>query len=573
MAGLNLNFILWTDSTENGGKAAQLLSNTTEPLTESYTTFGYNQDASVEVFLRGSSIHSTAGPLNSVADGIIIIINESSEAAADYIGQRQGVPLKVVVSGNDEVKAWAESKGYSHYAAVDEDVARKIVKTAIKNDELILNAFKTLDKDGNSLISKEELILVGKELDQPVSSDLAEEIISTLSKDGKINFAQFKQWWYLGRANFSQFRKMVELEMKIGKLVKKGSSYVGDYMYKIEEEVNAPDDISRTTVSIKPLVDFEKGCSFGFEVAGAKEGAAIIASLPEYLSSSFMSFSIEFQIDDAEKGSGVVQSLESVQEMVYAMIPQAQEMQNLYGVNIKFRHSGTSVFIDIVLSGMFAEMIKGQIQQSIGNQLSSKLKFINKFFGSYSFTSGFRLDNLLEITIEELVKELTQFKVESYFENNNIQAVFNNALKNTVVNKQLMQMNMPVFVGQIIGKLLLVIRAFDFKSNYDSEELAAVVKEIVEFVYGQTQQGGVETDQWIGLQNTLSSFQQMAQAQLGGIKAMAGMFLAPYIETLKVLNFDKIGFAYIFPMSSVHFKLSIGLAGITSFLRQNILDG
>jgi hypothetical protein len=564
----SLNFIVWTDCIKAGTSIAQKLTLSSNPLSEVNSLTGTNQGVSVNVFLRGPQVANVANPSNNVADGLIVSIESASETASDYLKQKKNVPLKVVVSSSD-LKAFADERGATFVDKIDESFASNLVKSGVTNDDLIKQAFSKIDKDHNSVLTKDELIIVSKELNHSISGEEANDIISTLSKTGSINFDQFKQWWHLGRANFSQFRQVVQLEMQVEKLVKKGSSYVGDYIDKLQISVNdettsSPDSL-KSHISIKPKKDFDNGINFGLSVAAGTEGKAIIDSLPDYFSSNPLSASIELGIDDAEKGQIVVQSLEQAKEMIFQMIPGIQEKLEM-GIDIKFRHVGTSVFIDVTIGGPLGEMVKAQYSQfgsKIGNLATSF-----KGYGSSHIVSGLKLNNALDISLEQIIEDASKFKIETTGETSNIKKML--AIATTIIQATNAYGNKTKAISSIFG-YFGVFRLLEVKSEYDSDELFSLIKESISTftaLESQEEQGEVALQVYGG---ALSNYQQVGKAQLEGVKAMLGVFLEPFMETLKVLNFDRISISIVPSMISIFYKVQIGLVGITEFIRTNLL--
>ena len=65
----------------------------------------------------------------------------------------------------------------------------------------------------------------------------------------------------------------------------------------------------------------------------------------------------------------------------------------------------------------------------------------------------------------------------------------------------------------------------------------------------------------------------MAKSQLEqGLKPMAEAFIGPYKEALNVLNFDKFSFAIVSPSYPISINISLGLVGLTEFLRNSLLN-
>jgi len=70
-----------------------------------------------------------------------------------------------------------------------------------------------------------------------MNSEEAKDIATALSNEGKISFDHFKRWWFMWRNDFSNFRNLVQMEMKVNKLVKQSNSIIWTYMEKVGKEV------------------------------------------------------------------------------------------------------------------------------------------------------------------------------------------------------------------------------------------------------------------------------------------------------------------------------------------------
>ena len=121
------------------------------------------------------------------------------------------------------------------------------------------------------------------------------------------------------------------------------------------------------------------------------------------------------------------------------------------------------------------------------------------------------------------------------------------------------------------------LRSFDYNCEYDSDEMCTLIKELAGSI-GHNTMGQApmnELNPEIGVQilgGVVSQVQETGRMQLEGLKGMAGMFLGPYMEALQTLSLDKIGVALSVPALGVHYKVNVHLAGLTEFVRTNILS-
>jgi len=316
-----------------------------------------------------------------------------------------------------------------------------------------------------------------------------------------------------------------------------------------------------TLVDIKPRKDFEHGVSIDVKIEAGEKGKEVIETLPDYVQSNPLSVSLELCIEDADKGPEIVQTLEGVKEMAMQMIPNAEEFLS-QGIMIKFRHVGKSIFIDVSLEGMFAEMVKQKL-------LEFKINVSNLECGESHWISGLKLNNPLENSYEELLKMATQFKV---------QGSGKLSTKEYYNNLKSMLESLPKI--KKIVRLLGVITAFrkiSYQCDYDSEEMYTYVRELAGKIASNTMGGATmdELNAEMGTQmigSFLAQGQEMAKTQLEPMKSMAMAFLEPYKASICQLNFDSFGVSLVSPDYVSRMEIKLNLVGLTEFIRSNLLN-
>lgn len=554
-----VNIIVWSDS-NSGADIAKLLTGATEG-TDLFV--GEKEGYVIKTYLRGPNVVYASHPSSGIADVLILSFVGQNEEAAKYLEHRKGIPTKIVVNEVD-LAAFSEERGASYYAAFDANLAQGVVNTAIAADQVLRKSFAVIDKDSNGFITNDELITVSKELLHDLSQTDADEIAKAISQDGKISFSDFKKWWLTGKADFPKFKKIVQVEMRINNFVKKGTGIIGDYLDKLTK--NAYDIVNsefKSTFTFRPIKDFDNGINIGFSSHLGKSTSESLQDLPSYYSSNPITVALEIGVDNPELGGTVVEQLEQVKQMVFSMIPEIEEKLAL-GVEIKFRHVGNSVFVEGTLGGFMGDMIYSQIA-SLGLDFN-----IFNYAGSFQFISGLKLNKPFEVNIGDIIDQLSKIKILGNGEAYNVKALI--SIASQVISKA---QNLPdvarKFVPQLL-KLISIFKLFSFDSTYDSDELANIVKElIVQNAAGEEALEDLEGSlQMIG--GMLGNFQQAGLAQIEGIKAMLGMFIGPFLGSLTVINFDKISVSATVAPVNLQVKYTIGLAGITEFLRNNLFN-
>jgi len=321
-------------------------------------------------------------------------------------------------------------------------------------------------------------------------------------------------------------------------------------------------------IDIVPKKDFSNGISLNFGVIAGKEGKSYISSLPDYFQNNPVTFSLELNIDDSEKGSTMVSTLEGVKDMILGMMPEISGFLD-QGISIKFRHVGKSVFIDVSLEGMFAEMVKSQLE---------KFKIDPSSFsesGEFHLISGIKLNSPFDTSYEEFVKMASQFKVQG--EGIMPSKLFFDSIFKSVDEQFGGMLPKKVALGMKAFRLFTSFRKIQYNCVYDSDDMCGYIKELAGKISHNTMGGGSMDDlnpeigsQIIG--SMVAQYQEMGKTQLEGIKQVANMFLDPYKEQLGFVNFDNIGMSLVVPQSGVQLKFNLCLVGITEFLRANIIN-
>lgn len=317
-------------------------------------------------------------------------------------------------------------------------------------------------------------------------------------------------------------------------------------------------------INIKPKVDFDNGISLNVAITAGGKGKEVISTLPDYVQSNPLTATLEINIDDADKGPGIVATLEGVKDMIVGMTG-TQEMLD-QGVGIRFRHVGKSVFVDVTLEGGFAEMAKAQLQ-AFNIDLSAYSEC-----GEFHLISGLKLNKPLETSYEDAVKMATQFKVQG---NGNMPAKSLYAQLETIFTGDMM----PKKVKKLFkfAKILTVVRRMSYSCDYNSEDMCEYVKQLAGRIAHNTMGGASmsELNAEMGTQ-IISSFvsegQETAKMQIEGIKGMAMQFLEPYLDSLKILNLDNISLSIVSTDYNAMIKFNLNLVGITEFAREYFLN-
>lgn len=570
----SINYIVWSATEEDANALGQKLIGVTPNNGGVFTK--QEKDYTLSGFTRWSKSHGGKQPVNGTVDVLVLHFPTSSDdlkdSAKDYVNTRKGIPFRFVVSP-DDLTDWAKEQGLTYWGAeANSELLNQSLKAALELDTTLRKTFALFDVDKSNYISKENLIKISGDLGHQLNQEEAKEISNTIAEDGKISYDRFKYWWLAGRQNFSQFRNLVEMEMSVNNLVKKGSGMFGEYLEKVNKELASNKDLGEGLVSridLRPKKDFDNGISLSINVSAGSEAKNIINALPDYFHSSSFTYSLELTLKNPDLGPTAVQQLEQAKEMIFQIVPnfnQAVEM----GLMIKFRNAGKSVFVDFALGGAIGDMVSQQLNNfNVENANFSGVS-------SMHLISGLKLDRPFECSFDEMIEMLTQFKVQGHGEASNYKPLINLLVNLLSTTYQHMVPSKVRFVFNLI-KLFSSLRNFEYTLEYDSEELAKNAKELIGSL-AHNKLGQAEWDQInpeLGIQmlgGVVAQGQGQGKGTLEGLKPTALGFLAPFLDTLKGLDLDRISLGFCSSKFSLYYRMTLCLVGLTEFLNNNILN-
>lgn len=322
-------------------------------------------------------------------------------------------------------------------------------------------------------------------------------------------------------------------------------------------------------IDISPNIDFDSGIHFSISATAGQEDKEIISTLPDYFKISPITYFLELLLNDAEQGETVISTLESLKQKSKQIIPEAQNLLN-NGVSINFRHVAKSVFVDISLDGLIAMLVE--------TKLSSIKLNLSDFSESaeFSIVSGIKIDNILDIGYEEILKMGTLFKVQGQGQ---IPVKLFDSIVSQIETNFSSSLTSNIILGMKTLKLLGALRKIQYISKYDSNVLYDYIKEFAGKIVHKKKGGGIMDDlnHEMGTQiieSDLSQVQEKAKNQLGEIKQGLTVFLEPYLESIKALNLDEISMICTMSKfnSQIQIKFKICIVGLTEYLKNYILN-
>ena len=275
------------------------------------------------------------------------------------------------------------------------------------------------------------------------------------------------------------------------------------------------------------------------------------------MNESPVSYGFEIRLKNADDGKNVIETLNGLKEMLIPVIPHAQDVLNS-GINIQFRHVGTSVFIDVTLSGMAGDKVSG----ILGLFNISALNFSGAH--DAHIVSKLSPVDLIDQDFNAILFSLCNLKLEGNAEYNHLRTVFT-FLINTVSN-----LGVPSKVKPFLAalKLLATVRKVDLGFQYDSNTIKEVA---IDWINEKFASATKEVSKW---DRTCGEWTNEKQPQMNGfidmVASQAGMILEPYKPTIDALDLDNIGMFVSCPILKVHLKFNLQVRGLTAFVNSKL---
>lgn len=561
-----INTVVWA---ENRDKAAEISGIFTLGSESNEEWSGFSGNTVLKAYIRYPSGIIRSSPKNNT-DVLIVQISgkESSvvEDAKNYINQRKAIPFKYVCS-NEDLSEWAKEQGAEFF--LESEVTsgsnrQKIVNSVLDLEESLRKAFNTLDLNKNGFITADELVQASSSLGHEINSEESKIIANTLSDDGNISFPKFKSWWIMGRGDFNMFRRVVQVEMQFGGLIKQSSELFNQSIAELKNQSASGNDMFVGKINIGPVEDFESGIGCNIDLAAGKDFDDILASLPDHFKSTPLGYGIEIKTQSEEASHSLKQTFEQLNDM-FAGMPQVSQVK-AFGINWSFRAVGSSLFVDIFFSGMIAD----QFGQQMGLFNFDQINFSGTSCGS--IFSGLRITDLIQGSLPDIISKLCQFKIQGSSEFYGLKVLslalysFYRTLmeKNPYGNKKLK----PLLN---LLKLLGAYRSLGYEFKYDSKEFFEIIKELLQdVVHGITGMPQNSVQETFSMQ--LETYQGMGSQMIDSYKPMAEPFLEPYKATLSSINFDRLSIFVISPKMKVFYKNNLHLTGLNAFINEKILN-
>lgn len=565
-----INIVIKADNQAIAMNLATILSNGTFSNKDQWT--GSYNGKEVNVYLRLPGQIPISSP-QTVTHALIISIEDLSnenvlQEALVYSQARRGIPFRYVTGSESLADHQSDFAAlYVKPAEVDNTFRSKLLDEIINYDVKLYGAY---EKHLSGAASADALVNLCKELNHDLNQEEANGVVLIHGSSGSITFEDFRNFWYLGRFNFNTYKGFSQIESKVGAFVRQGSKLFNEFIQKNLGSQSTSSDFTGK-IDIGTDEDIEHGLGLSTHIKLGKDADSILANLPSSVTHSPLVYSLKFTLDDAESALNAAATLNELKELLN-MIPQYSDAANA-GVSFEIRSQNENVFIDVILSGMLGDVVLTQL-----NQFNLSAIEFSGSFHMEAFTA-FKLTDALNLSVEEIIEKLVKVQVKSEGGYNNIKSI---AYALFSAYSSMCKEMIPVKYRPLLQliKLLGVIRKTEFVFKYDATEVKNILIEVLEEAHVSqltSSFGALESNivAISGLQianDTLKNVQMMVPGMLENMKPMIAMVLEPYMDTLKSINFDKIGINFILPSARLFLEYEISLPGLKEFIHEQVLS-
>jgi hypothetical protein len=312
----------------------------------------------------------------------------------------------------------------------------------------------------------------------------------------------------------------------------------------------------QSNINIHPSTEFAKGVDLGLTICAGSDFTNFISSQPTYFQESPVGFGIEFKILNEADAAQVIETLGQIKDLLTQMIPPLAGFLEA-GLNINFRHVGTSVFIDVSVGGGFAE----QAHMYLG--LLSGINAVD-FSGHSEFHVSSQLSpvDILTQTLEEISEHLFNFKITGKAEWSHIKAIVDFAIsKKEMMPNHLVKIIIPVLT------FISAVKGINFDFNFDPN----VVKEIaIDSVVNHRKTEGEITQ----FQKMSANWQESKQKELvqtvEGVSGMAKQMLASFLPGILLLDLGDISFFALSKDVRAYVQVYLRVSHLNAFVHKTL---
>lgn len=367
----------------------------------------YKSDYYINFYIRYNNQQKKVAP-EDLIDIIILSTDKTSYGLAkEYLDTRKSIPFKYV-TGYDFSDNNKENTTFNNKLVFVESIENNssILENGIQYSLALKDVFNKIDIDNSGYLDRNEIIKASKELNHDLSDGDANEIISIMGKEGKISFTSFKHWWYLGRFDFSSFRSLISLKVKVSKflddkffnnLTSYSSGFLFDDNELNKEDFNNNKDYSMNSkISIYPVEEEDRKnhkTSVNLHLSLGHEFDKIKENFPSYYNEALI-IGIEIPLKNNAKINNITnvnelnvndnyKTLEKINLLIknYLFDNNQGILSELYseqGVVLNSRLNGDIAIIEIVFGGPIGEYLMNIVEKSLNYNIKKDLSKNNE---------------------------------------------------------------------------------------------------------------------------------------------------------------------------------------------------
>jgi len=320
----------------------------------------------------------------------------------------------------------------------------------------------------------------------------------------------------------------------VGKLVRRGSNAFNDYFAKLQKESqetgNDPSYLGK--VYLGPENDFNPGWGINFQIASGSDFSKIVLNLPDYYSTSPMTYSVEIGLKDPEQGPMIVSRLSEIKDMVLEMVPDLKQLV-VMGLDIHFRNVSNNIVADFGLSGSFITMSQQTLPPELKNVDFAKSS--KAFTGSsqVNITSGWTPMMLLNKSLEEIIRAACNLKIDisgEFSQSKIFFSILSTFMIGAITKGNVQNIQQYNVIIKFLEKIIASIRNYKFCLKYDDSVLYNFFASLV-----NTENPNHFANLTENFKLQQVEFNQFVEMGKGFVS-----FVADYLDILRNINFEKI---------------------------------
>lgn len=541
-----INVIVWAYEKENAISTAKLLSQS-DLIEENFYKVSF-ENYNINIYPRYHNLVHKQNPRELIDIVVLYTDSKSSGLAKEYIDYRKGIHFRFTTGQNP-----GDLIDSKYLDTIDNSARETIFNTAINHDKALREIFNKIDKNSNGLLDRDEIIQVSTELQHELTESDANEIIAILGDSGKINFAQFKHWWQLGRADLPGFRQVIGLKMKLTNFFKDNAENFTNYIKDLTTNTTSNSEnpcICKCSIlpDKKEYQEFHN-TSLNIHLLLGQEYEKVRKDFPLHYNEAFtfgieipLSKSVLDQVDEVSKSINII-----VKELTN-LIPNFSMLQS-QGLQLNLRHQGEVYLIEFSIGGYFGDMLSHLTKELKLEQLQHSGYLNGHLSSKISIKDFLNLDKDSFASIKEVLIEIMKLNFECTHTFNKLDSVVDliaKTLDGLSINKNKYFPNVVMNFLTIL-RFYLSIRSINFQIDYDVNDVVNNIENKEKDFFSKEKTEVFNTK---NIKNSLAFLKSNEQLSC----------------LLKIINLDRISFFITTPIIKLHLKTSIITLGLNELI-------